>query len=91
MGHAFMNRYTDFTKQKRKGVSAVLAPCMPDGMMASRGVTLLPDHHTSKLHMKRALLSLCSAEMGLPEPADLESIQDTAWQRTLDFFAKYLK
>jgi len=29
--------------------------------------------------------------MNLPEPADLESIQDTAWQRTLDFFAKYLK
>jgi len=32
-----------------------------------------------------------TAEMGLPQPADLESIQDTAWQRTLDFFAKYLK
>ena len=29
--------------------------------------------------------------MGLPQPADLTSIQDTAWQRTLDFFAKYLK
>jgi len=35
VGHAFMNRYTDFVKEKRKGAPAALEPCVCEDVMAS--------------------------------------------------------
>ena len=53
VGHAFMNRYTDFAKEKRKGAPAVLETHMSDGVMATE------THHNGKMIQGLAVCVHC--------------------------------